>query len=81
MRLTLSLCTLAWIGLAGAALAQQGAPPPPPALMDSGTHGEVEILCGTRSPLREQRPRSKTLWDFSASRRLCGQYMARLYQV
>jgi hypothetical protein len=49
MRLTLSLSTLAWIGLAGAAQAQQGAPQPPP-LMECGTHGEVEILCGTRSP-------------------------------
>jgi hypothetical protein len=50
MRLTLSLCALAWIGLAGMALAQQNAPPPPPPLMECGTHGEVEILCGTRSP-------------------------------
>lgn len=31
---------------------QKGAPkgPPPPPLMDCGAHGDIEILCGTRSP-------------------------------
>ena len=31
---------------------QKGAPkgPPPPALMDCGVHGDIEILCGARSP-------------------------------
>ena len=50
MRLTLSLCALVWMSLAGTTQAQQGSPPPPPPLMECGTHGEVEILCGTRSP-------------------------------
>jgi hypothetical protein len=38
--------------LAGlSAWAQRGPqPPPPPALMECGTHGAVEILCGTHSP-------------------------------
>src|ERR1700728_3422363 len=30
--------------------AARGPQPPPPPLMDCGTHGDVEILCGTRSP-------------------------------
>src|ERR1700743_3067081 len=32
--------------------AAKGAPkgPPPPPLLDCGTHGDVEILCGARSP-------------------------------
>jgi hypothetical protein len=38
------------MGLAGAALAQPATPPPPPPLLECGTHGELEILCGTRSP-------------------------------
>jgi len=39
------------IALAGVALAQQ--PPPPPAgppLAACGVHGDIEVLCGTRSP-------------------------------
>src|SRR5437588_6883137 len=37
------------IGLA--AFAQQKGPQPPaPPLMECGTHGDLEILCGTRSP-------------------------------
>jgi hypothetical protein len=36
------------IALAGVAWAQRGAPAP--ALMECGTHGDVEILCGTHSP-------------------------------
>src|SRR5437762_5369465 len=33
------------------ALAQQKGPQPPaPPLMECGTHGDVEIVCGTRSP-------------------------------
>jgi hypothetical protein len=43
------------IAVAGSAWAQQPAArgpqaPPAPPLMDCGTHGDVEILCGTRSP-------------------------------
>src|SRR5438874_1962768 len=34
---------------AASGLAQQKGPPPPP-LVACGTHGDVEILCGARSP-------------------------------
>ena len=33
-----------------AAWAQRAPQPPQPALMECGTHGDVEILCGTHSP-------------------------------
>lgn len=36
------------LSLTGAAFAQQ--PPPQPPLLDCGTHGTYEVLCGTRSP-------------------------------
>ena len=38
------------IAVAGLASAQRGPQAPQPALMECGTHGDVEILCGTRSP-------------------------------
>jgi hypothetical protein len=42
---------LALLALAGVAGAQQGGVPAPPPLMECGTHsGDMEILCGTRSP-------------------------------
>ncbi len=42
---------LALLALAGVAGAQQGAGPAPPPLMECGArNGDVEILCGTRSP-------------------------------
>ena len=45
---------LALLALTGWAQAQQGGGPPPqalPPLMECGTHGgDIEILCGTRSP-------------------------------
>jgi hypothetical protein len=34
----------------GAAYAQQRSPVPQPALMECGTSGDVEIICGTHSP-------------------------------
>lgn len=41
----------ALLTLGGAGWAQQGAAPAPPPLMECGTHnGDMEILCGTRSP-------------------------------
>src|SRR5216684_5210016 len=46
MRLTPLLLTMAWIALAQ----QKGPQPPPPPLLACGTHGDVEIVCGTRSP-------------------------------
>ncbi len=48
MRLTLPASIL--IALTGVAWAQRGPQAPQPALMECGTHGDVEILCGTRSP-------------------------------
>lgn len=46
-----SVPLLALAAFAGAASAQQGAPPAQPPLLECGTHdGDVEILCGTRSP-------------------------------
>jgi SMP-30/gluconolaconase/LRE-like protein len=46
----LVLLALAWIAFAGLAQAQQRGQQPPPALMECGTHGDLEIICGTRSP-------------------------------
>lgn len=51
MRSVLAAATL--LALNCAAQGQpKGAPkgPPPPALMDCGVHGDIEILCGARSP-------------------------------
>src|SRR5690349_16720511 len=42
---------VAWIAFGALARAQQRGPQPPqPPLIECGTHGDVEILCGTRSP-------------------------------
>ncbi len=58
-RLLFGSLALVCTGLVGNGQAQQGAPkggqakqgqPPAPPLMECGTHGDVEILCGTRSP-------------------------------
>src|SRR3979490_2023553 len=46
MKLVLLLFTTAWIAFAQ----QKGPQPPAPPLMECGTHGDLEILCGTRSP-------------------------------
>lgn len=41
---------LAGIALAGFARAQAKGGPPAPPLMECGVHGDIDILCGTRSP-------------------------------
>ena len=48
MKLTLLILTalVAWAQQPAA----RGPQPPAPPLMECGTHGDVEILCGTRSP-------------------------------
>ena len=38
------------IALPAVAVAQPGAQPPAPPLMACGVHGDIEVLCGTRSP-------------------------------
>ncbi len=51
MRFRTSFSFLIVLALAGVTRAQQ--PPPPPAgppLMACGVHGDIEVLCGTRSP-------------------------------
>jgi hypothetical protein len=50
MRLTLPLLTVAGAALAAVAHAQGRAPQQQPPLMECGTHGGLEVLCGTRSP-------------------------------
>jgi hypothetical protein len=54
MRFRTSFSFLIVLALAGAGIGQQaGAQPPPPAgppLMACGVHGDIEVLCGTRSP-------------------------------
>ncbi|MGA2879554.1 MAG: SMP-30/gluconolactonase/LRE family protein [Bryobacteraceae bacterium] len=51
MRFRISFSLLIVLALVGAAGAQQpGAQPPAPPLMACGTHGDIEVLCGTRSP-------------------------------
>jgi hypothetical protein len=51
MRFVLPLTICAGLALAGGAAAQQrAAQPPQPPLMECGVHGDVEIICGTRSP-------------------------------
>ncbi len=51
MRFRMSLCLLIVLALAGTAGAQQPpAQPPAPPLMSCGVHGDIEVLCGTRSP-------------------------------
>ena len=49
MRLTFLLLPAAMI-LIGTAEGQRGPQPAPPPLLDCGVHGNLEILCGTRSP-------------------------------
>src|SRR5579872_926170 len=49
MRLTFLLLAPAMV-LIGPARAQRGQQPALPPLLDCGTHGDLEILCGTRSP-------------------------------
>src|SRR3981189_3336071 len=46
MKTTLALLTMGWVALAQ----QKGPQPPAPPLMECGTHGDLEIICGTRSP-------------------------------
>lgn len=51
MRLRISLCLFIALPLAHTASAQQpGAHPAAPALMACGVHGDIEVLCGARSP-------------------------------
>jgi len=51
MRLRTSFCLSMALALLGVAEAQQpGAPPAAPPLMACGVHGDIEVLCGTRSP-------------------------------
>src|SRR5580693_5140889 len=42
--------TIALLALSFIAGAQPKGGPPQPPLMECGTHGDLEILCGTRSP-------------------------------
>jgi hypothetical protein len=51
MRFTIAFSLLIALVLVGTAGAQQpGAQPPAPSLMACGVHGDIEVLCGTRSP-------------------------------
>ncbi len=49
MKLHFMLVTLVGMAWTGVVYAQQKGPPQPP-LMDCGKHGDLEIICGTRSP-------------------------------
>src|ERR1700735_1297563 len=51
MRIRTSFCLFTALALAHTASAQQpAAQPPAPALMACGVHGDIEVLCGARSP-------------------------------
>src|SRR5882724_7245649 len=50
MRPTLPLLTLPLIVLGAMLHAQPPAQPPGPPLLACGAHGDIEVLCGTRSP-------------------------------
>ena len=51
MRIRISFCLFIALAMAHTASAQQpGAQPAAPALMTCGVHGDIEVLCGARSP-------------------------------
>src|SRR6202041_3085075 len=50
MRFRTSSNFLIVLALAGVGIAQQPPPPAGPPLMACGIHGDIEVLCGTRSP-------------------------------
>ena len=53
---------LAAVALASSAWAQAKGGPPAPPLMECGVHGDIDILCGTRSPEDlELTPNGKSL--------------------